>query len=227
MESPFCPADAIKGDADFRLIETFGYVPGQEIARLDLHLARLTASAAHFDIAFDPSAARRSIAAIAGEDPLRCRLTLAADGRVDVTTAPMPQAASQWRFAISQTRLDADDPFLRHKTTRRTLYDQAREALPNVLDEKVFLNNRGELCEGTITNLILTTAENEQLTPPLSSGCLPGIYRQSLLDAGCVSEAVLRPEDLAKARHIRLVNSLRGEMQAIWAADSEEFASFA
>lgn len=227
MESPFCPADAIKGDADFRLIETFGYVPGHQIAWLDLHIARLTASAAHFDFAFDPSEARRSIAAIAGEDPLRCRLTLAADGRVDVTTAPMPQTAKRWRFAISQTRLDAGDPFLRHKTTRRILYDQARAALPKGLDEIVFLNSRGELSEGTITNLILTTADNKQLTPPLTSGCLPGIYRQSLLDAGCVTEAVLRPEDLANARHIRLVNSLRGEMQAIWAAECEEFASFA
>jgi len=227
MESPFCSADAIKGDADFRLIETFGYVPGQEIARLDLHFARLAASAAHFDIPFDPSAISRSIAAVAGENPLRCRLTLDTDGRANLTTAPMPEAARRWRFAISQTRLDADDPFLRHKTTRRTLYDQARAALPKGLDEIVFLNSRGEFCEGTITNLILTTADNEQLTPPLTSGCLPGIYRQSLLDAGRVSEAVLGLEDLAKARHIRLVNSLRGEMQAIWAPDGEEFASFA
>lgn len=227
MESPFCPVDALRGDADFRLIETFGFVPGQGIARCDLHLARLASSAAHFGIEFDPMVIHRALEGIRAEVPLRCRLTLDAAGGVEISTAPMPQQASAWRFAISDIRLDADDPFLRHKTTRRAVYDQARSALPKGIDEMLFLNTRGELCEGTITNLVITTDDHQQLTPALTSGCLPGVYRQSLLNAGQISQAVLTPQDLAKARSISLVNSLRGEIRAIWAPDCEEFASFA
>ncbi|KPD13782.1 aminotransferase class IV family protein [Phaeobacter sp. 11ANDIMAR09] len=227
MESPFCPVGTLKDDADFRLIETFGFVPGRGVARWELHLARLASSAAHFGIVFDPMAIHRALEGVRAEGPLRCRLTLDAEGGVQISTAPMPQQASAWRFAISDIRLDAEDPFLRYKTTRRALYDQARATLPAGIDEMLFLNTRGELCEGTITNLVITTDDHQQLTPPLTSGCLPGVYRQSLLNAGQISQAVLTPKDLAKARSISLVNSLRGEIRAIWAPDCEEFASFA
>ena len=126
----------------------------------------------------------------------------------------MPPAAPVWRFEIAEVRLEAEDPFLRHKTTRRGLYDQVRRELANGLQEMVFLNTRGELCEGTITNIAITTAQGDRLTPPLASGCLPGICRQSLLEAGALHEAVLTMDDLRQAREIHLMNALRGQMPA-------------
>ncbi|MCG7622891.1 aminotransferase class IV family protein [Epibacterium sp. Ofav1-8] len=210
MESPICTGD----DADFRLIETFGYVPGRGVARLALHLARMARSAEAFGIAFDAAAASRLVTGLGGAAPLRCRMTLAADGALDLTTSPMPPAAPMWRFDIAEARLEAEDPFLRHKTTRRGLYDQVRHELPNGLQEMVFLNTRGELCEGTITNIAITTAQGDRLTPPLASGCLPGICRQSLLEAGALHEAVLTMDDLRQAREIHLMNALRGQIPA-------------
>ncbi|MEP2716809.1 aminotransferase class IV family protein [Pseudophaeobacter sp.] len=202
-------------------------MPGQKIARIDLHLDRLASSAAQFDIVFDPDAVLQAIDALWGQGSLRCRLTLAPDGRVELTSGVMPEPAKAWRFAVSAARLRSDDPFLRHKTTRRALYDQARTGLPTGIDEVLFRNERGELCEGSITNLVLTMPDGTRLTPALTSGCLPGVYRQSLLNTGQVREVVLTLEDLAGARSIALVNSLRGETPAIWSANCAEFASFA
>ena len=227
MESPFCPVAAIRSDAHFRLIETFGYHPGRGIDRIDLHLARISASAAFFGLPFDLGQAKAHLAGLGGAQVLRCRLTLSSAGELELVTTAMPAHQPLWSFKVAAQRLVADDVFLAHKTTRRATYDQARAQLPQGIDELLFLNERGEICEGTISNIVVETTVGDCLTPPQSSGCLPGVYRQSLLNAGGVKEAVLTLDDLAKARDIRLVNSLRGEMQGIWVQDSEEFASFA
>ena len=78
------------------------------------------------------------------------------------------------------------------------------------------LNERGEVCEGTITNVSITTPDGDRLTPPLSSGLLAGVYRQSRLNKGLLREAVLTLADLEEARSINLINSLRGSTQAVW-----------
>ena len=47
-------------------------------------------------------------------------------------------------------------------------------------------------------------------TPPVDSGCLPGVQRGELLDTGNVRERVLTLADLHAADEIRLSNALRG-----------------
>lgn len=214
MESPLCGTGPL--DPGCCLIETFGYRPGQGIARRDLHIARLIDSAADLGFHYDPQAAIAQFDTVTGDAPLRCRLTLAQDGALDLTTAPMPDPWRIARFVISDVRLPSDDPLLRHKTTRRALYDQARAALPEGVHEAVMLNERGEVCEGTITNISITTPDGDRLTPPLSSGCLAGVYRQSRLNKGLLREAALTLADLESASSINLINSLRGSTQAVW-----------
>jgi branched-chain amino acid aminotransferase len=48
-------------------------------------------------------------------------------------------------------------------------------------DEALFANTRDLLCEGTWSN-IFVHHEGTYLTPPLSSGCLPGVTRALVLD---------------------------------------------
>ncbi|MBO9472751.1 aminotransferase class IV family protein [Shimia sp. R10_1] len=211
MESPLCQ----EVPAGTRLIETFRYVPGAPVARLPLHLARLGKSAKALGFAFSESVVMRAIEALNGETPLRCRLTLGAAGDVEITTAELPAAAQKpWVCRISEIRLSSQDLFLQHKTTRRAIYDEARANLPEGVQEWLFLNERGELCEGTITNVVLTMPDGARLTPPVASGCLPGIYRQGLINAGVVREAVLTVADLADAERVHLTNALRGEILA-------------
>lgn len=172
-------------------------------------------SAQALGFVFDPVRVAESIDALGGEGALRCRLTLGADGDVDVTTAELPSAGGRWTVRIASERLRSDDALLRHKTTRREVYDRWRATLPEGVQEWLFFNERAELCEGTITNVVLTMADGERLTPALSSGCLPGVFRQSLLEAGAVREAVLTVDDLRSAKDIVLTNALRGGILAV------------
>ncbi|WP_372573842.1 aminotransferase class IV family protein [Ruegeria jejuensis] len=210
MESPLRhPAEP-----DFRLIETLGYDPARGFARLDLHLDRMGSSARALGISFDRAAAISCLKGGEGDAPLRCRLTLDARGAFDLTTGTLTPSPALWRVAIAPERLNPDDHWLRHKTTRRALYDTARAALPAGVDEWLFLNTRGEFCEGTITNLFVTRETGEVITPPLSCGLLPGILRQDMLAQGKASEQIVILDDLHAARLISMGNSLRGLIQA-------------
>ena len=142
--------------------------------------------------------------------PLRIRLELFADGRIEIQTAPFTPlpAETTWRVKLAATRLSSADPLLRHKTSRRDAYAAARAEHP-AADEVILLNERGETCEGTITSLFLDDGSGVLKTPPLSCGLLAGILREELLETGKAEEAVLRPEDLSRGK-ILMGNSLRG-----------------
>jgi 4-amino-4-deoxychorismate lyase len=193
------------------LIETFGRNEGGFV-NLPLHLARLERTARALGLAFEPAGVERALAGVAGEGPLRVRLTLDLAGRAAATAAPLAPGPAVWRLAVAEERLDPDDPWLRVKTSERGRYDRARAVLPAGVDEWLFLNNRGEICEGTITNVFLK-AGGTLLTPPLACGLLPGVLRGLLLAEGRAREAVLRPGDLALGE-IFVGNSLRGLVPA-------------
>ncbi|MGJ7039110.1 4-amino-4-deoxychorismate lyase [Shinella sp. BE166] len=202
---------------DISLIETLRWEPDAGFVRLERHLARLAGSAAALGLSGAEGAQDALIAALPpsalpGISPLRIRLELFADGRIDVQTAPFTPLApdTTWRLKIATTRLASADPLLRHKTSRRAAYTAARAEFPTTeAEEVILLNERGELCEGTITSLFLEEGSSILKTPPLSSGLLAGVLRQELLETGKAVERALRPEDLAHGT-IFVGNSLRG-----------------
>lgn len=211
MESPF-PEPVPAGT---RLIETFGWWPGEGARRLDQHLARLARSAGAFGFPFDLDATQKRVASLTGQGALRCRLTLGAAGDLETTAVPLPPTPERtWRVAIHPQRVRSDDPWLGHKTTNRALYDEARAALPDGVDEYLFVNERDEVCEGTITNIFVTLEDGRRITPPLSSGLLPGILREERLASGEVEETPVTLDMMRSARAIALGNSLRGEIPA-------------
>ena len=122
---------------------------------------------------------------------------------------PLPDS---WRVALASEPVDSRDAFLFHKTTRRVVYDAAREAHP-AADDVILWNERGELTESCFANLVLEIG-GERVTPPVECGLLAGVFRQDLLEAGVVREGVLHREDLAKADAVWLVNSVRGWIRA-------------
>ncbi len=183
------------------LIETLQWRDG--FVRLERHLARLTASAGVFGLAFDGNQARKALAdAVAGRaGALRVRLALDEAGLFQSAAAPLAENPPHWTYGISSQRLDSADPLLRHKTSWRDLYDAGHDG-----DEIVFLNERGEVAEGARSN-IFVRREGKWLTPPLSAGLLPGILRAELLESGECQECVLTPADLAG--EVFFGNSLR------------------
>ncbi|WP_425081089.1 aminotransferase class IV family protein [Ruegeria arenilitoris] len=210
MESPLCPP----ADPDFRIIETLAFRPEQGFVRRDRHLARMARSAQAFGISFDADRAIDLLNGVGGSSPLRCRLTLTAGGQLDITTGALADNPTIWRCAIAEPRLTASDIWLQHKTTQRSIYDTTRATLPQGIDEVLFLNERDELCEGTITNLFLHMPDGRRLTPALSSGVLPGILREELLSNKEVTEAALTLTDLKNAEKLYMGNSLRGLIRA-------------
>lgn len=204
--------------AGFELIETLRWEPQAGFIRLDRHLAKLATSARELGFRFSNADIRAALDASAtGNAPLRVRLTLAEDGRTDVTTQPFSPLASGtiWTLAIAKTRLDANDPLLRHKTTRRAAYDTARaEFSREMAGEVILLNQQGNVCEGTITNIFIDAGTGPYLTPALQCGLLPGVLRAELLATGQAIEAKLAVSDLQKARAIFVGNSLRGLIPA-------------
>ena len=188
------------------LIETLARREGRFV-RLARHLARLERTARALCFRFDPAAIARTLDAVSGADPLRVRLTLDRRGAPAVEAVPLAAGPAVWRLAIHEDRLDPEDPWLRVKTSARLRYDRARAALPAGVDEWLFLNTRGEICEGTITNLFLRCGDR-LVTPSTSSGLLPGVLRESLLASGA-SEEVLRPRDLT-CGEVLVGNSVRG-----------------
>lgn len=78
-------------------------------------------------------------------------------------------------------------------------------------DEPLFLNSRGELCEGATTNIFFS--KNKRLfTPKKECGLLPGTVRGFILDDLGAEEWVISPEDLGSFDGCFLTNSVMGIM---------------
>ncbi len=74
---------------------------------------------------------------------------------------------------------------------------QARIEAKNAgFNDAILLNSQGEICCSTTAN-ILVKRDNNWLTPPSNSGCLPGIIRQRGIDLNIIKEALIEatPQD--------------------------------
>jgi branched-chain amino acid aminotransferase len=97
-----------------------------------------------------------------------------------------------------------------------TWYEEARR---RGFDEVVLLNERGEVCECTSAN-IFAAMGGEVFTPPLNSGCLPGVTRELLLDVVrvpgiSVAERALTPADLERADQVFITSTTRDLLPAV------------
>lgn len=206
--------------SDLELIETFRRDADGSFPYLPLHLDRLKASAAKLGWHYDRRTVHEALDALpAATGARRVRLTMDAAARIRVQDADLAPNPARWRLALADLSLNSADPWLSIKSTRRAVYDQARAALPPGIDELLFLNERQELCEGTITNLFIRR-DGQLLTPRLGSGLLPGILRRRLLESGEATEAILFAQDLRRAEAVFVGNSLRGLISAELAVPS-------
>ncbi|GAA0540406.1 para-aminobenzoate synthetase/4-amino-4-deoxychorismate lyase [Rhizomicrobium palustre] len=208
-----------QGRKPLELIETLRWSKAEGFVRLERHFARMARSAAALGLSFDPSRAQDVLdeatyaLALPEQDAVahRLRLTLDEAGEIGCTTGRLGPAKEHWRCTISPTRLQSTDLLARHKTNWRAHYESAFSAQCPPFDEVIFLNEKGEVVEASRTN-IFVERDGVLLTPPLSSGCLPGILREELLDTDRAREALLTPEDLEGGFY--LGNSLRGLIRA-------------
>ena len=220
---------------EFKLIETILWNPESGYWLLDLHLDRLAESAGYF---FYPYELDEIMAGLQGAEigfskgsSVKChrvRLTLSRTGEIEITHSELPgnflpitdPAAALEKedsrdlpgVIFSDKNTDSNSPYLFHKTTLRKLYDDERDhAVAKGYYEVLFMNEKGEVTEGSYTNIFLQK-DGKLITPPVLSGLLPGVLRNHLLQKypEFVEEASFNRQDIEQADALYVGNSVRG-----------------
>ncbi|CAN5504244.1 aminotransferase class IV family protein [soil metagenome] len=202
-------------EARAALFETMRWT--RRCLRLPQHLERMCRSAEVFDIPFDRQRAQtEALAATSGLDGSRMhrvKLTLWPDGQFDVcTTCVDPDDLIINAVAIYPEPLPSDALWARHKTTERSVYEAAHAYARQLgADEAIVMNERGEVMEGSYTNLWVMQGEN-LVTPPVeATGGLPGIHRCEMLRRDPMArEGILKERDIHDAQGVFVGNALRG-----------------
>lgn len=209
------------GASPLQLIETMLWESGSHgIKWIEFHLDRLEDSARQLGFSFNRTVVKNEIEASTSHlgpgHLFRIRLLLAADGRVDINKSPFEMPKAPLRVGLSKSRTSSNFPLFRHKTTHRSIYDRGRlEAGAQNVFDVLFTNERGEVTEGSITN-VFACIDDAWFTPPLTSGLLPGVGRRVFMLKHRACERILTPKDLRSAKKLCLTNALIGAMEATW-----------
>ena len=114
---------------------------------------------------------------------------------------------SPLKVHLAKKPVDSGNVFLFHKTTKREVYESARQDFPDC-DDVLLYNENGELTEFTIGNLV-AELDGNLFTPPISCGVLAGTFRAYLLETGQVQERIITVEQLGDCKKLFRVNSIR------------------
>lgn len=203
----------------FSLIETLLW--NNRFFLLRLHLKRLCASAGYFRFKFDRYEIlrflKKKILLFDKKKKYRVRLVLEKDGWMKAETVSIePEAEKKLKICFSAIKTSSKDIWLYHKTTCRRLYDEEySKCRNNGFDEVVFSNEKGQITEGAVSNILIKKGKNFY-TPPVSCGLLNGVFRQFLMKNKKMplKEKILFDKDLQEADNIYFINSVRGIRKA-------------
>ncbi|XDD50332.1 aminodeoxychorismate synthase component I [Leptospira sp. WS92.C1] len=197
----------------FSLFETILYKNGIFFF-LKEHLERIQNSAVKLKIPFSieewNSTLNQIVSSSSRSDRYRVKILLDSSGRFHRESVKLPPFTKKGNLLISKTKIDSSSEFRKHKTDLRTVYDQeGKKARDAGFLDCIFLNEKDEITEGSITNIFVKLG-NYYYTPPISSGLLPGVYRNRLLLKTGFYEKILSLNDLNNSESVFLCNSLRG-----------------
>ena len=206
-----------KTPSDFELIETMLVKKNRKIYLLAAHLKRLKKSLKYFNFCYNESVIKNKLQKylkkLNNSKIYKLRLLLSKDGSLIISHSPIKESHHKdLKVVISNKRSNSDNIFLYHKTTNRSFYDnEYKKALEKGLTEVIFLNERGQVAEGAISNIIIKK-NSCYYTPPAGCGLLSGVYRQHLINKKNfpLKEKVLCKQDLLRANKIFICNSVRG-----------------
>ena len=196
----------------FAVLETLR--GGPEPSDTAAHARRLTASARAFGFPIDfEEVHERLEAAVQSQRAVLVRARLNRHGlRVFLEDLDEPQLPV--RLCMSPCPVRSGDVLLRHKTSWRPIHEAAyRHARDRACFDAILCNERGEITEGSRTNIFVQIG-NTLYTPPVDCGALPGILRAKLVSEGKAVERVLFTGDLTGAQAVFAGNSARGLLPA-------------
>ena len=203
------------GSQDFELFETMRWNSSKKIFLEKLHLDRLKDSAEFYDYKFHHEKISNKLQDylknLEPESEKVIRLFLAKDGEIRLTTsAYKEQNKDKPQFISLATRpVNSEDRSLYHKTTNRSVYENAIGENPDC-DDILLWNEAGNITESTISNVIFKK-DSEYYTPPVSCGLLSGTYRAHLISQGHLKERIIPKAEINLYSEIYLINSVRGK----------------
>jgi para-aminobenzoate synthetase/4-amino-4-deoxychorismate lyase len=202
-------------DHSFSLIESMRCEAGRCLL-LPLHLERLQASANYFGFRFPRTELSEAIESAVRESSdqgaSKLRLELRRDGSWTLSElGVLEEEPDLPRAMLWPEPVQSGDRFLRHKTTRRALYNHAAQvSRERGYVDAIFQNERGVVTEGAISNIVVKQGDC-WLTPPVDAGVLPGVYRTSLLKRMPEIQVVeFSVQQLLGADEVWLTNAVRG-----------------
>ncbi|UFR05609.1 aminodeoxychorismate lyase [Streptomyces sp. Go40/10] len=221
------------GDGVF---ETVKAVDGAPFA-LTRHLDRLTRSARGLGLPDpDHDEVRRACTAVLEADPVPLgRLRITYTGGHGPLGVGRGEHGPTLVVAVGETARRPDStaaitvPWTRNERgalagVKTTSYAENVVALARAhqhgASEALFGNTVGQLCEGTGSN-VFVVLDGEIHTPPVTSGCLPGITRALVLEWTGARETDLPLDVLGRADEIFLTSTLR-DVQALHRTDDRE-----
>ena len=196
---------------EFALLETMRWQGGDGVFLLEAHLQRLRNSARYFAYPYDEDAVREAIEQIKpalGDGPLRLRLQLAKTGEIELEHHPLTLDEKAQALMLAPRQIDSTNPMLYHKTTNRSIYDEALVSVPKGC-EALLHNQHGMVTESNIANVVYRL-DGALYTPPVFDGLLPGTLRGDLLERRIIVERSLPVDEIPRVEAWYLINALRG-----------------
>ncbi|EMO87966.1 aminodeoxychorismate synthase, component I [Leptospira noguchii str. 2001034031] len=197
----------------FSLFETILYKNGIFYFQKE-HLQRIKNSAKKFGFPFSEQEWISCLKKVSTNCPssgsYRVKISLNSFGKFTYEFQILENFQKKGTLVVCNVLIDSTSEFRKHKTNLREIYDRegkrSREA--GHLDI-LFLNEKKEITEGSISNIFVKIGDS-YFTPPVSSGLLPGIFRNRLLKRKGFYEKTFSLEDLFRSDSVFLCNSLRG-----------------
>ncbi len=200
---------------DFDLLETMLWSPLTGYSLLDYHMKRLARSAEYFGYHADIQKIRKYLSNIASDlppKPHRVRLLVSHMGGIRCESVPLESTSLYFgNVALAKNPIDTSNILLYHKTTRRTMYEDAIKMCPGY-DDVLLFNEAGHATETTMAN-IAVEINGILYTPPVRCGLLPGTQRAWLLEHARLRERVLNVQEVLRSPNVYLLNSVRGMQQ--------------
>ena len=199
---------------DFSLLETLALEDGV-YKLLDRHLSRARNSACYFGFRWNEAEVLEALDDVKCSHPSglwRVRAIIGRNGEVSAESSPLEIRTTPLTVKFAACPVDDRDPLLFHKITDRSRYEADLERC-RPCDDVILWNNRGEVTESTVANVVVFS-DGKNWTPPREAGLLGGTLREELIASGELHERIITKQELEAVRSFALINSVRGWMEA-------------
>ncbi|MBB6449138.1 para-aminobenzoate synthetase/4-amino-4-deoxychorismate lyase [Geomicrobium halophilum] len=204
-------------NTDFSLLESLRLEEGH-YPFLSLHLERIQASANDLDWSFSSEKMQELLYSYAKQHPYgkyKVRLQYHPVQGFSIDGSIVQELQEPVSVELAKEPIRINEPFSFHKTTARGVFEELRSFSSEKTFDVLLYNENNELLEFTIGNIVLEW-DGVYVTPPVSLGLLPGVYRQHLLDRNIIQEKVLTISDIATSKRFWLINSVRGWVEVVF-----------